>query len=415
MAIIGEELQGYVIDQINRRQSLHGSGVNINLRTDNQLNVLNSNTSWIKLASGVSITDTSRLAELRFSQTEIENNIRLGLAKNNILFGGTAKLINVPGRAFDKLQQQSGFLPRDANSSYTYGSYGFSPMPGIESADIKTLNRGSIKKATVKLKANNREQFEILDLLYMRLGYTVLLEWGNSLFIDNQYGQKTVLRSTLVEEFFFRTESNGNYFDILDKIEDKRDEYSGNYDGMVGKISNFNWSFNSDGSYDIELTLISLGDVVESLKTNLSVDKATLEFLQDTGQLNSSVSSDNSSPENESPSGPDVLEENKSANIISSMLYIWKYLNNTSTPRGDKIFINPADGKTFGLASFLVPTQEGAVSSNQLSEDVVKFKFVATYTSKKERAAEQRIAEQREQRRIQQAQSNPSSISNKLL
>lgn len=381
MAIIGEELPDYVINQINRRQSLHGSGVNTSFRTDNQLNVLNSNTSWIKLASGVSITKASRLVEIGFTQTEVENNLRLGLAKNNILFGGTAKLVDAPGRNFDKLQQRSGFLPRDANSSYTYGSYGFSPMPGIESIDVKTLNRGSIKKATVKLKANNREQFEILDLLYMRLGYTVLLEWGNSLFIDNQYGQKTVLRATLVEEFFFKTESGGNYFDVLDKIEDKRDEYSGNYDGMVGTVSNFNWSFNIDGSYDIELTIISLGDVVESLKTNLSVDKGTLEFLQDTGQLAPPDNTDETPPE------PDVLEENKSANIVSSMLYIWKYLNSKPEPRGNKIYINPADGKEFGLASFLVPTQEGTVSSSEISEDVVKFEFIATYTSKTEAAA----------------------------
>ena len=132
MAIIGEKLPGYVIDQINQRQALHGSGVNTEFRTDNQLNVLNSNTSWIKLASGVSITNISRLTDIGFTQTEAEANLRLGLAKNNILFGGTAKLIDAPGRDFDRLQQRSGFLPRDANSSYTYGSYGFSPMPGIE-------------------------------------------------------------------------------------------------------------------------------------------------------------------------------------------------------------------------------------------------------------------------------------------
>ena len=306
--------------------------------------------------------------------------------ENNILFGGTAKLSSntvfneetEKYKTYNKLQQRSGFLPRDANSSYTYGSYGFSPMPGIESADIKTLNRGSIKKATVKLKANNREQFAILDLLYMRLGYTVLLEWGNSLYINNQRKSKTVLRNTLVEEFFFETESNGNYFDILDKIEDKRNEYSANYDGIVGKVSNFNWSFNVDGSYDIELTIISLGDVIESLKTNLSVDKGTLEFLQSTGQLTPTTSPD------EAPSEPNVLEENKSSNIISSMLYIWKYINNTPEPRGNKIYINPADGKTFGLASFLVPTQKGTVSSTEISEDIVKFKFVAKYTSKQE-------------------------------
>jgi hypothetical protein len=108
----------------------------------------------------------------------------MGLAKNNILFSGTSKIID------GKLEQREGFLPRDDNSSYTYGSFGFSPMPGIESADIKTLTRGSLKKATVKLTANNKQQFDIIDLLYMRLGYTVLLEWGNSIYTTNGFDKK---------------------------------------------------------------------------------------------------------------------------------------------------------------------------------------------------------------------------------
>jgi hypothetical protein len=389
MAIVGEKLLGYVIDQINQRQSanLHGSGVNTEFRTDNQLNVLNSNTSWIKLASGVSITSASRLIDIGFSQTEAEANLRLGLAKRNILYGGVASLVDVEGRPFDKLHQREGFLPRNSDSSYTYGSYGFSPMPGIESADIKTLNRGSIKKATVKLKANNRQQFAVLDLLYMRLGYTVLLEWGNSLFIDNEYGQKTILRSTLIEDMFFKKESNGSYLDILPDIEDKREEYSANYDGMLGKVSNFNWKFNVDGSYDIELTIISLGDVIESLKTNLSVDKGTLKFLSQTGPT---------TPENpdEAPSTPDVLEENKSSNIIASMLYVWKYLNNEGY-KGQLININAADGKSYSIASFLVTEQEGNEEQVVTTENV-QVELTATYSSYTER---RELREQNERNR----------------
>lgn len=386
MAIIGEELENYVITQINQRQFLHGSGVNTTLRNDNQLNVLNSSTSWIKLASGVSITDSRRLKDIGFTQTEVEDNIKLGLAKNNILYGGTAKLIDAPGRTFDKLQQRSGFLPRDPNSSYTYGSYGFSPMPGIESADIKTLNRGSIKKATIKLKANNKEQFGILDLLYMRLGYTVLLEWGNSLFIDNKYGTKTVLRNTLIEDFFFTKEGKGSYLDLLDPIENKRAEYSGNYDGFLGKVSNFNWSFNVDGSYDIELTIISLGDVIESLKTNLSVDQGTLRFLQNAGGYTPPTNPD------EIPPTPDVLEENKSSNTISSMLYIWKYLNSEPSPRGQSIWIGTSEPKQFPIASFLVPTQEGFASST-VSAETLQYEFTITYTTKEEIAEQKRLEE----------------------
>ena len=45
-------------------------------------------------------------------------------------------------------------------------------MPGIMSAEVKTLNRGSIKESTVRIKAFNRTQFQIIDVLYLRLGYS---------------------------------------------------------------------------------------------------------------------------------------------------------------------------------------------------------------------------------------------------
>ena len=37
---------------------------------------------------------------------------------------------------------------------------------------------------------------------------------------------------------------------------------------MFAKVTNFHWSFQKDGSYDIELNLVSVGDVVESFKIN---------------------------------------------------------------------------------------------------------------------------------------------------
>ncbi len=314
MAVIGEELEGYVIKQINARQTLHGSGVGHTgtLRTDKQINLLNSNTSWIKLASGTSIISGSegikRLTEINLSPELTGTK----LAKQNILFSGTSKLVD------DKLEQALGFLPRDANSSYTHGSFGFSPMAGIESADIKTLTRGSIKKATVKLTANNKQQFDIIDLLYMRLGYTVLLEWGNSIYTTDG-GDKEILRNTLIEEKFFESAGSDSYFTFLEDIENKRIEYAGNYDALLGKVSNFNWSFNTDGSYDIELTIISLGDVIESLKSNLSVDNITNEFLK---TFNSSKSI-TPTPSKDST----IDEETSSSDAITAMLAIWKFIN----------------------------------------------------------------------------------------
>jgi hypothetical protein len=38
---------------------------------------------------------------------------------------------------------------------------------------------------------------------------------------------------------------------------------------MFAKVVNYHWSFLPDGSYDITLDLVSIGDVVESFKINV--------------------------------------------------------------------------------------------------------------------------------------------------
>ena len=322
--IIGEPLNGYVIDQIISRQIFHSSGSRGDERTDIQINLFNSNTSWIKLASGVSVS-SERLKDAGLSG----DLAGMDLAKTYILNSGISKL-GTSEYGYPQLQQRQGFLPQQPNSSYSYGSYGYSPMPGIISADVKTLNRGSIKKATVRLLANNIQQFNIIDLLYLRLGYTVLLEWGNSMYTPDGKS-KSIVRNTLIEDLFFEKSSKGSYLDMLDPIERRRAKYDGNYDGLLGKISNFSWTFKEDGSYEIELTIISLGDVIESLKTNISIDQETSKFLSSTKGTPSS--------QDEQPTEPDPIEENKDANAITSMLYIWKYLNNNPENIGDDITI----------------------------------------------------------------------------
>ena len=351
MAIIGEELRGYVQSQITARQTLHGSGGTGTIRTPHQINLLNSNTSWIKLASGVSISGSNRLTELGLDTSLIG----MELAKNNILFSGISKLT----KSGDQLIQQGGFLPREDNSSYTYGSFGFSPMPGIISADIKTLTRGSLKKATVRLIANNKQQFNIIDLLYMRLGYTVLLEWGNSIFTNNG-SDKEVLGNTLIEDDFFESGGSNSYFKYLDNIESRRNKYNGNYDALLGKVSNFNWSFNPDGSYSIELTIISLGDVIESLKSNLSVNKEMNEFLKliipkiEAGGVEDIIDGGASGTVNNSKNVEIALKFfiNEKKYSASKAIGIIAALMGESGPNLNPTAVNPKS-KAYGLAQWL--------------------------------------------------------------
>jgi len=310
--IIGEPLEDYVIDQIKARQSLHGSGVD-KFRTFTQINVLNSPTAWMKLASSVKITKQQRLKEIG-----IEDDLTgLLLAKKFILSSGVSVLDNS-----NNLINRGGFNPlsADNDSSYTYGPYGYVPMPGLISADIKTLNRGSIKKATVKLIAQDTAQLQIIDLLYLRLGYTVLLEWGNSFYTKNGI-DKHIIRDTVLEKYFY---SNTDFRETNSKIEEERDFHKGNYDGFLAKVSNFSWSVNNDGSYDIELTLISLGDVVESLKTNLSPDNETVKFIKGTKpyEIVTIEPQEKNDEEAEAPTEP-----NQASSVINSMLYIWKWID----------------------------------------------------------------------------------------
>ena len=327
MAIIGEKIRSYVRNQINKRQQILSAD---GIKSDTDLIYLDAKTSWIKLASGVSI-GASKLAEIGYKTKDHPTLQGMGLAKRHILFGGLADFINPKS----PLQLKQGILaPFNTGTNINPSSYdisspfGIVPNPGIKDASIKCLNRGSLKKAKIKIRVENKFQLQTIDVLYLRLGYTMLLEWGNSHYHDKN-GKLQPMTTSLVEDQFFNS-SKMNFISFLDSIEKQRKKTQGNYDGFIGKVSNFNWSFNDDGSYDVDLELISLGDVIESLKSNVTLDSNTLEYLETStaGSVNAATTSE------------DSINSNKTLNSIFSILYLWKdfyktpldlFLNGTGT------------------------------------------------------------------------------------
>ena len=257
--IVGESFKKYVNEQIDQRQKQQGD---ID-RSNTQLDYLNARTSWVKLVSSVDIEKTP-LRSIPYAGTE--------LAKNFVLFNGVT---NESTNAF-----KSGVWPGTGDyNKYAYGvggtEFGLRPMPGITQASIKTETRGSLKSATVNIRANNRQQFDIIDLLYLRLGFNILLEWGHSSYYDNKgkfitNNPYSLADAFLTKQFAFEDKTTTvNYDTMLQAINQNRQASNGNYDAIVGKVVNFNWSFNRDGSYDISISIKSLGDVIESLKANI--------------------------------------------------------------------------------------------------------------------------------------------------
>jgi len=344
MALIGDPIPDYVQRQIQVRQASYGSGTIPGLpRTDENLLHQNSNNAFIKMASGVSVSAdklSGSMNSLGFGATEVEALQGMGLAKNYVLFGGTAQITSsLAGNVV--LTQKNDFIGDQGAYSATK-DFGIVPMPGIESLEVKSLNRGSLKKATVKLTAQTRDQLAILDVLYMRLGYTVLLEWGNSIYMSSseretkdaniESGRLQQMYTSVIEgnNLFFNTawSSHKSPSDIAAKIAEVRTLYDGNYDALLGKVSNFNWSFNPDGSYSIELTVISLGDVVESLKTNVPASYETLAYV-DKNDLTWSTEGE-------------PIDQHRKDNIILSLLHVFRIIN--LSPTGDPITIYTKKG-----------------------------------------------------------------------
>ncbi len=338
--IIGEPFKNYVAKQIKTRQKAHGSGTDGTSRTPEQIAYLNSKTAWVKLASGIRV-DNREPTEAPFAYNRVkEEGIRPDLAwgqlaRNYVLYGGVSSLQD------GSLKQRGTYS--DANNVWDYikgtynvsarttgnqntGEFGLAPMPGIVGAEIKSLNRGSIKRAEVTIKCYTSDQFQIIDLLYLRIGYTMFIEWGWSPYLDNN-GNLISNYATLIESengFFSDKWKNKSYSAFLPAIEGYRKGKNGNYDGLLCKVVNFSWTFAQDGSYDITLSLISLGDVVESLKTNIPPSKPMSEFINKSYALYNNEG------------GDETILPSPSDNIISSYLFLQKlYLDKDNNPEGN--------------------------------------------------------------------------------
>ena len=267
MSIIGQGLDRFVTGQIRTRQKIYGS---IN-RKPEELLYLNSRTSFVKAISAVNISGNYNPGPDRPELTSIIKQYSGNrLASNFVLFNGTT-----PSPTNLSSSRKSGIPttllgePDLYINNFAYGlgglEYGIRPMPGIISMTNKSEGNGSLETTTLQIKAWNRVQFEIIDLLYLRLGYGVLVEWGNSSYFNNKGIYQSDNSYSLESEFL-----NGlNVDSLLDKIQTYRIQSNGNYDAIFGKVVNFNWSFAEDGSYDITVILRSLGDVIESIKMNV--------------------------------------------------------------------------------------------------------------------------------------------------
>lgn len=273
--LLGEAVLPFVKKEVENRQKLLGTGIDgSTVRSTAQLLYMNNRSPWIKLASSVQIDSSNRLPQ-GISNPEIYKGT--GLAKKAVLFNGLSELNKDKSYNFRSGVSTSTQFWTDAAYGLGGTVQGIQPPPGIESVNVTSRNNGSIRSASVSIKAYNRFQFEIIETLYLRLGFTLLLEFGWDKYLDRK-GRIQDTGRTLVEDEFFKSKALSQ-LDMIRKINDYQIKYKGNYDGFFGRVKNFSWDFSTDGTYNINVDLITLGDVIESLKINIPPSQKQKERL----------------------------------------------------------------------------------------------------------------------------------------
>jgi hypothetical protein len=251
MSIFKSSFAPSVQKQLKLRQSAMTN------RTTQNLQYLNSRNAWIRMTSSVNVDGKS------------------DLAKKYILQGGTLNLDpqSTDLKGASKKQGIGDFSNAYSNISQAGTKYrlGIRPMPGITSIEVKSLSAyGSLREVTVNFQCWDIQQLEDLEVLYMRPGYTALIEWGWTPYFkpDSKDPNKHTYEYNFTDYYDIINSPSQDRTKLFKDLYDKSTSHGGNYDAMFGYVKNYQWSARPDGGYDCQTNIISTGEIIESLKIN---------------------------------------------------------------------------------------------------------------------------------------------------
>ena len=276
--IKGDNFSPNLIAQINARQTQLGTSKKL---TEDNIIYNNSKTSWLRVSSGVEISGS--MEEVGLGEY---NKFR---AQDFVLFGG------VTGREglSDTLQPLATTTYNVVNdqiiAQYGIGDHtkwGYDPPPSVTSLEIRSIGEGTVRSANLMITAHNPDQFKMIELLYLRLGFSIMVEWGHSVYYDNNKKlQKMDFQTTPFNKYFDSPGSGyKGAFELHDEIVKERKKYNYNYDAFIGFITNFTWTVGDNGEYNINLTASSEGSLIDSL-TAASTPNAANTPETNTGNL----------------------------------------------------------------------------------------------------------------------------------
>ena len=289
---MGVPIPQWLINQFNQRSKQ--ISVYDNRSTDNILYLANK-TAWVRLVSSVDIVDLKDQDYFRLNMG-IDMSDPQNLARNFVLQGGST--IYKKGSAIQGANGAIIFNTKESkidrsgiSSAYNVAGneelkeYGYRPMPGLGSVKIVTQGKmGSIRSAEIQIRVWDKIQLDIIDALYFKLGYSMFLEWGHTRYYDNS-GNLKASEDLMINPFTGKDNKESIYNRIYNNIR----KSDGNYDAMLGLVTNFNFTNNQEGGYDCTLKLQALGVLASGMKINNprilpDLAKDTVKKLYDTLQ-----------------------------------------------------------------------------------------------------------------------------------
>lgn len=275
--LFGVSISDGVYRQIERRKKL----VSSNNKSLQETNLLNNKGAWLRMTSGVNVVVESQQENYRWLKTyddgtdsfkeekeKIISNLKKtgnAPAKENVLHGGTLAITTKNDKRYFARRGNINFDGSEQNGMYSQDPiYGFSPMAGITGFSVKSVSSyGALKEVELTILAHNQNQLDTIDMLYLRPGYDMLVEWGNSAYIDVDGNISTAFNSVFKE--FLKGSSQTSIYDTIDEHQIS----SGyNYDAIIGKVINYSWNMTPEGTYECSVKLIGRGELIESLTSN---------------------------------------------------------------------------------------------------------------------------------------------------
>lgn len=141
-------------------------------------------------------------------------------------------------------------------------------QPIIESLEVDTDGtNNTLKTARINVRCFSLKQFEMFELFFCKAGMHILIEYGdnsNASTLNSVMVDKTKY-DTFVQTFkSFTTPTVNQFGQYLEKCRMSR----GSYDRVAGKLTNYSFSIEQDGTYSVNI------EVSQSNEYNLALPKA---------------------------------------------------------------------------------------------------------------------------------------------